>query len=380
MLLPAAVACGLLWLGAIVVAGSQLSGSGLIALGIAGLLLTGTLLLLIQSQHKRLLSLAATDALTGLANHRGFHETLRAEIDRGLELARPVALVTLDLDNFKSINDTHGHPYGDTILSAVGSALRDAIRSNDTAARIGGEEFALVLPGSDGEAAFVVAERARANVAAIAVRGFELSCSAGIAAFPADAEDASVLCQLADSALYWAKRGGKRRTRRFDPDHSPATWSQRQRAEIESLLAQERADPPRSSSRLSRSPTVASSAMRHWPASRARAGAPRTSGSRRRTAADSARSSRRRRSARHSSRSGVPSMPTSRSTSARPRSRSRSCQRPLRGNLEGIVIEITEHEFVPDDDSLAGGVADLRGAARGSRSTTPGPGTPASSS
>ena len=218
MLLAAAVACGLLWLGAVVLAGSQLSRSGLLALGVAGVLLTGTLLLLIQRQHKRLLSLAATDALTGLANHRGFQETLRAEIDHASELARPVALVTLDLDNFKVVNDTHGHPYGDTILSAVGSALREAIRSNDTAARVGGEEFALVLPGSDGEAAFAVAERARANVAAIAVRGFELSCSAGIAAFPADADDPSALCQLADSALYWAKQGGKRRTRRFDPD------------------------------------------------------------------------------------------------------------------------------------------------------------------
>ena len=239
MLLAAAVACGLLWLGAIVLAGSQLSRSGLLALGVAGVLLTGTLLLLIQRQHKRLLSLAATDALTGLANHRGFQETLRAEIDHASELARPVALVTLDLDNFKVVNDTHGHPYGDTILSAVGSALREAIRTNDTAARVGGEEFALVLPGSDGEHAFAVAERARANIAAIAVRGFELSCSAGIAAFPADADDPSALCQLADSALYWAKQGGKRRTRRFDPDH-PTTWSQRQRAEIETLLARAR--------------------------------------------------------------------------------------------------------------------------------------------
>ncbi len=359
MLLPAAVACGLLWLGAIVVAGSQLSGSGLIALGIAGLLLTGTLLLLIQSQHKRLLSLAATDALTGLANHRGFHETLRAEIDRGLELARPVALVTLDLDNFKSINDTHGHPYGDTILSAVGSALRDAIRSNDTAARIGGEEFGLVLPGSDGEAAFVVAERARANVAAIAVRGFELSCSAGIAAFPADAEDPSVLCQLADSALYWAKRGGKRRTRRFDPDHSPATWSQRQRAEIESLLAQERPIHPvfQPVVSLANGRVVGYEALARFPGTSRRApdvwfAQAHGSGLGPELEAMAIRAALEPLGRPFDAHLALNVSPSALSTAI--------VQRSLGGSLEGIVVEITEHEFVPDDDSLQEAVADLR--------------------
>ena len=369
MLLPAAVACGLLWLGAIVVAGSQLSGSGLIALGIAGLLLTGTLLLLIQSQHKRLLSLAATDALTGLANHRGFHETLRAEIDRGLELARPVALVTLDLDNFKSINDTHGHPYGDTILSAVGSALRDAIRSNDTAARIGGEEFGLVLPGSDGEAAFVVAERARANVAAIAVRGFELSCSAGIAAFPADAEDPSVLCQLADSALYWAKRGGKRRTRRFDPDHSPATWSQRQRAEIESLLAQERPIHPvfQPVVSLANGRVVGYEALARFPGTSRRApdvwfAQAHGSGLGPELEAMAIRAALEPLGRPFDAHLALNVSPSALSTAI--------VQRSLGGSLEGIVVEITEHEFVPDDDSLAGGgrrPASARGADRDRR-------------
>ena len=96
-----------------------------------------------------------------------------------------MSLISLDLDNFKQINDAHGHPYGDEILRGVGVALRSAIRNIDTAARIGGEEFALVLPGASSEAAFAVAERARAAIEAIPVCGFELSCSAGIAAYPA---------------------------------------------------------------------------------------------------------------------------------------------------------------------------------------------------
>jgi diguanylate cyclase (GGDEF)-like protein len=360
VLIPAAVvACGLLWLGAMTVAGSQLRGSGLIALGVAGLLLFGALLLLIQSQHKRLVSLAATDALTGLANHRCFHETLGFEIERAGELGRPVALVTLDLDNFKAVNDTHGHPYGDTVLSSVGSALRAAIRANDTAARVGGEEFALVLPGTDAETAFAVAERARHNIAAIGVRGLELSCSAGIAAFPADADDPSALCQLADSALYWAKRGGKRRTRRFDPDHSPATWSGRQRAEIEALLAQAQPIHPvfQPVVSLANGRIVGYEALARFPGSSRRAPDVWVAqahgcglGPELEAAAISA----------ALEPIGRP-FDTHLAINVSPSALSTPIvQRTLSGSLEGIVVEITEHEFVPDDDSIQEAVADLR--------------------
>lgn len=359
VLIPAAVACGLLWLAAMTVAGSQLRGSGLIALGVAGLLLIGTLLLLIQSQHNRLLSLAATDALTGLANHRGFHETLRSEIERARELGRPVALVTLDLDNFKAINDSHGHPYGDTILSAVGSALRAAVRINDTAARVGGEEFALILPGSDTETAFAVAERARENIAATAVPGFELSCSAGIAAFPADADDPSTLCQLADSALYWAKRGGKRRTRRFDPDHSPATWSEGQRAEIEALLAQERPIHPvfQPVVSLANGRIVGYEALARFPGSSMRApdvwfAQAHGSGLGPELEAAAISAALEPLGRPFDTHLAINVSPSALSTAV--------VQRTLSGTLEGIVVEITEHEFVPDDDSLQEAVAGLR--------------------
>ena len=169
----------------------------------------------------------------------------RAELERAARTcAIPVALVSLRPRQLQARSTTPtATPTATRSCAAVGAALAQRrSATGDTAARIGGEEFALILPGADSDTAFAVAERAREAIAAIAVHGFELSCSAGIAAFPGDAEDASTLCQLADSALYWAKRGGKRRTRRFDPEHSPATWTERQRTEIEELLRPRPAD------------------------------------------------------------------------------------------------------------------------------------------
>jgi diguanylate cyclase (GGDEF)-like protein len=182
-------------------------------------LLGVALLLLVHRQHARLRALVWTDPLTGLSNHRGFHERLEAELARARRETTSLALVLLDLDNFKQVNDRHGHPYGDEVLRAVGTRLSGAIRKRDVAGRIGGEEFALILPDTDAESALQVAERARAAVARVSVHELELTCSAGIAAFPTDADDASTLAQLADGALYWAKRTGKHRTRRFDPHH-----------------------------------------------------------------------------------------------------------------------------------------------------------------
>ena len=158
LLLPAALAFAVLWLGVLGVAMAQVHSQKLIALGGASLVLTIALALLMAEKHVRVSGLAATDPLTGLVNHRGFHEVLA----RTLRLARregtQVAVVTIDLDDFKEMNDTYGHPYGDEILHAVGARLRRLIRASDLAARIGGEEFALILPGSDGEGAFAVSE------------------------------------------------------------------------------------------------------------------------------------------------------------------------------------------------------------------------------
>ena len=364
LLVPAAATCGLLWVGAVLVAGRDIQGQALILLCGAGVLATVVLLLIIQRQHTKLRGLAGTDALTGLVNHRSFHETLGDELRRGAELERPVSVVIFDLDNFKTLNDTHGHPYGDEVLRGVGAAVRSAIRDGDVAARIGGEEFALILPSSDSYAAFAVAERVRAAVGRVPVHGFELSCSAGVAAFPADAADPSTLCQLADSALYWAKRGGKRRTRRFDPDHSPATWNDRQRTEVEQLLASDR--PIESAFQpvvsLATGRIVGYEALARFPESSGRTpdiwfAQAHGSGLGAELEAVAIRAALEPVGRPFDVHLAINVSPSGLAADV--------VQDALRGNLDGIVIEITEHEFVPDDDSLAAAVADLRG--RGAR-------------
>ena len=151
------------------------------------------------------------DGLTGLLNHRACHERLREALADG----DPVAVVLLDLDHFKVINDAHGHAEGDRVLAATAERLRSVVRAGDTVGRLGGEEFVLILPGADVHAAEDCAERARAALAELTVRGRPLAASAGVAAAPTDGVDAAVLLENADAALYWAKRTGRGRTVRY---------------------------------------------------------------------------------------------------------------------------------------------------------------------
>jgi diguanylate cyclase (GGDEF)-like protein len=198
--------------------------------------LTGALLFVVSRQQRRLSGLAWTDPLTDLVNHRGFHERLVLELAKARREHDPVGLVVLDLDNFKLVNDRHGHPQGDLVLKEVGSALKATVREGDEAARTGGEEFALILPQTTAETALAVADRAREKIAAVEVEGIQLSCSAGVASYPSDASDAARLFQFADGALYWAKRSGKALTRRFDPLHVSTRDIAQQRAEMEAVL------------------------------------------------------------------------------------------------------------------------------------------------
>ena len=151
------------------------------------------------------------DGLTGLLNHRACHERLR----EALAGDGKVAVVLLDLDHFKVINDAHGHAEGDRVLAATAERLRSVVRSGDTVGRLGGEEFVLILPGADVEAAEDCAERARAALAELTVRGRPLAASAGVAAAPLDGVEAAALLENADAALYWAKRTGRGRTVRY---------------------------------------------------------------------------------------------------------------------------------------------------------------------
>jgi diguanylate cyclase (GGDEF)-like protein len=151
------------------------------------------------------------DNLTGLLGHRAFHTSLD-EMLAGAEADGGFTLATIDIDNFKTINDRFGHPVGDEALVCVADALRTAVRAHDTVFRVGGEEFCVLLPGLAAEDALPVAERLREAVAAVPF-AMPLRVSVGLAAFPWDASDRDLLVERADAALYAAKHAGKNCTR-----------------------------------------------------------------------------------------------------------------------------------------------------------------------
>jgi diguanylate cyclase (GGDEF)-like protein len=187
---------------------------------------------LVEAQRDSLQTLAESDPLTGLANHRRFHQALEDTIGQ----ARSAAVVLLDLDHFKFLNDTRGHPYGDQVLREVAVRLRQAVRgAHDLVGRLGGEEFGILLADVGAEEAFRVAERARGLIRGMPIDGFSLDCSAGVAAWPTDTDTPARLLDLADAALYQAKRMGRGRTRRVDADSGEAAVDQ-QRAAVRRLL------------------------------------------------------------------------------------------------------------------------------------------------
>jgi diguanylate cyclase (GGDEF)-like protein len=187
-------------------------------------------------QRDTLREQAATDGLTGLLNHRGSQERLRREVERATGLGAPVSVVVIDLDHFKLINDSYGHAEGDRALAAAAAKLRATVREDDAVGRLGGEEFMLVLPGVGATGAAEAAERARAALAEIRVHGRPLECSAGVASCPDDAREAAELLERADAALYAAKHGGRRQTRRYAVNLTGRPSATDERREIEALL------------------------------------------------------------------------------------------------------------------------------------------------
>ncbi len=167
----------------------------------------------------RLASQAATDPLTGLANHRSFHERLEAEVARARAEDGELALVVFDLDRFKDVNDAFGHQVGDDVLAEAARRLAGEARFGELVARVGGEEFAWILPGSDGINAWRAAERARRAVAASPFVGGVgyVTASAGVADLT-QAPDAAAMLRLADGALYWAKANGRNVTLRYSAE------------------------------------------------------------------------------------------------------------------------------------------------------------------
>jgi diguanylate cyclase (GGDEF)-like protein/excisionase family DNA binding protein len=170
---------------------------------------------------------AITDGLTGLYNHRYFHERLSYEIERSQETGTSIALLFCDLDNFRTFNELHGHGSGDKALRAVARVLEGSVRHVDLTARYGGEEFAAILIDTDEAGALEVAERVRAGITRTVVAGNDtLSVSIGVATCPKDATFKDELVDKADWAMYLAKRRGRDQVMTFAAEHGGETPEQ----------------------------------------------------------------------------------------------------------------------------------------------------------
>jgi diguanylate cyclase (GGDEF)-like protein len=172
--------------------------------------------------HRRVQRQAITDELTGLSNVRHFHELLDQEIERAQRFDNHIGLVMVDIDNFKSVNDTYGHPQGDLVLKEVARVLTEQSRDIDFPARYGGEEMSVILPQTDIGGAAMLAERMREAVEELEVRRLDgqgvlkMTASFGVAALPGSATDKRYLIAVADEALYRAKHAGKNRVERAE--------------------------------------------------------------------------------------------------------------------------------------------------------------------
>ena len=172
-------------------------------------------ILIEYDELKKLQLNAVTDSLTGLYNRRHFAETFEKELNRARRYVSPLGLVILDLHRFKEVNDKHGHPRGDDVLRAAAGTLKKALRTSDSAFRIGGDEFALLLPQTDAPQALALSRRIE-TVFAEMLQPLQLSVSVsmdhGVANFPQDGEDAERLIHVADERLYRLKHENHRKT------------------------------------------------------------------------------------------------------------------------------------------------------------------------
>ena len=193
------------------------------AMANAALIVSGALIGMQRANTRRVVRRLADDArrdtLTGLLNRRGFEELFETELERARRTGGELTVVVADLDRFKGLNDRFGHPAGDVALQRVGQILKTAKRRIDTVARIGGEEFAVIVPSSDHHAAYILAERMRREVReTFAADPSGLTVSLGVAEFGKHGASAEGLIHSADQALYAAKRLGRDRTVVYSQD------------------------------------------------------------------------------------------------------------------------------------------------------------------
>ena len=170
---------------------------------------------LVRRQNRELAALSSTDGLTRLPNHTAWLEAVEREFARSKREGHSMAALMLDLDHFKAINDKHGHPAGDEVLRGVAEVLRECLRQHDVPGRYGGEEFGVLLPGSDAAAAEAIAERIRRRIEWASFAGsLKVTASIGCAALEAKDLFAASLIARADRALYAAKDAGRNRAMR----------------------------------------------------------------------------------------------------------------------------------------------------------------------
>jgi diguanylate cyclase (GGDEF)-like protein len=194
----------------------------------------------LQGAYARARSEALIDGLTGLGNHRSFQEEMARQWSHASRHGRPLALVLLDLDEFKQINDSEGHAAGDVILRRMGAMVSASLRRSDRGFRVGGDEFAIILPDTTAEAAYVVTRRLLAASLEADQQGAStssLSFSAGIDAIPGPARDREMLYTHADAALYWGKRHGRTCVTLYDRERHESAAHDHKPAELSALIA-----------------------------------------------------------------------------------------------------------------------------------------------
>jgi diguanylate cyclase (GGDEF)-like protein len=194
----------------------------------------------LEGAYDQARSEALLDGLTGLGNHRAFQEEIERQWAAATRYNRALALVLLDLDEFKQINDSSGHAGGDLLLRRLGSQITGGLRRSDRAFRIGGDEFAILLPETDDDGAYVVVRRLLATCLEGDPRragANALSFSAGIAAIPGSARDRESLYSQADAALYWGKRHGRTCVTLYDRERHESATTDHKPAELSALVA-----------------------------------------------------------------------------------------------------------------------------------------------